>query len=260
MLKDRLRDGVVSLGAWCSIPDALAMEAVCGLGFDWVCIDMQHGCMGYESAVQLIRAADLKGVTPVVRVPWNEPGIIGRVLDAGALGLIVPMIEGADDARAVVDAARYPPLGRRSFGPTRVGLRDGRDYFATANDRVAVIPMIETRGALDQIDAIVAVPGVDAVFIGPYDLSVALGLPPGENDGEAAFDDALARVVAACAAAGKGAAILSGGARGARRVEQGFTIVSVTGDIGGLAAGCRAELRAVQKSLPGAASASPREG
>lgn len=248
-LRTQLRNGRVTLGAWCMLPDALATEAIAGLGFDWVCIDLQHGGMDLETAVHMIRAADLAGVTPVVRVPWNEPGIIGRVLDAGALGLIVPMIEDAAGARAVVDAARYPPVGRRSFGPTRVGLRDGPGYFADADQRIAVIPMIETRGALDQVDAILAVDGVDAVFIGPYDLSVALGLPPGENDGEPAFDAALTRVVDACRRAGRGAAILSGGARGARRVEQGFTMVSVAGDVPGLVSGCRRELETVRKGL-----------
>lgn len=249
-LRTQLREGRVTLGAWCMLPDALATEAVAGLGFDWVCIDMQHGGMDLETAVHMIRAVDLAGVTPVVRVPWNEPGIIGRVLDAGALGLIIPMIEDAADARGAVDAARYPPAGRRSFGPTRVGLRDGPGYFADADQRVAVIPMIETRGALDQVDAILAVEGVDAVFIGPYDLSVALGLPPGENDGEPAFDRALATVVDACRRAGRGAAILSGGAKGIRRVEQGFTMISVAGDVPALVSGCRRELGTVRKGLP----------
>ncbi|MCG8506915.1 MAG: aldolase/citrate lyase family protein [Sphingomonadales bacterium] len=249
MLKDILSKEGAALGAWCMIPDALAAEAIAKQGFDWLCIDMQHGCMGYETAVAMIRAADLAQVAPVVRVPWNEPGVIGRVLDAGALGIIVPMIETAQDAADAVQAALYPPLGRRSFGPVRVGLRDGPGYFASANERVAVIPMIETREALENVEEIVAVPGVAAAFVGPFDLSVALGLPPRDNDGEPAFDNALARVLAACESAGKPAAILSNGALGARRVTQGFSMVSVSTDIAALGAACAGELGRVRGEL-----------
>ncbi|RAV76533.1 HpcH/HpaI aldolase family protein, partial [Aerococcus loyolae] len=183
-LKARWKAGEVTLGAWCMMPGALSAEALALLGFDWVLIDMQHGGMDYQMAVDMIRAIDLAGVAPIVRVPWNDPGIIGRVLDAGALGLVIPMIETVEDARRAVDACLYPPAGRRSFGPVRVALRDGNGYFATANDRVAVIPMIETSAALAAVDEIAGLPGVDAVFVGPFDLSVALGLPPGDNDGK----------------------------------------------------------------------------
>ena len=105
-LKPRWATGEVTLGAWCMMPGALGVETVAGLGFDWVLVDMQHGCMGYEGALEMIRAADIAGVCPIVRVPWNEPGIIGRVLDAGAMGVLVPMIESVDDARRAIDAAQ----------------------------------------------------------------------------------------------------------------------------------------------------------
>lgn len=114
-------------------------------------------------------AADAFGISPIVRVPWNEPGIIGRVLDAGALGVLVPMIQTADDAKRVVEACLYPPSGRRSFGPIRVGARDGMGYALKANERVAVIPMIE---ALEAVEEIAAVPGVDALFVGPFEFRV----------------------------------------------------------------------------------------
>lgn len=242
MLTERWSRGGAALGAWCMIPDALAAEALASQGFDWICIDMQHGCMDYTDALAMIRAVDVAGSTPVVRVPWNEPGIIGRMLDAGAAGLIIPMIESVDDARRAVDAARYPPLGRRSFGPIRVGLRDGNSYAATANERVMLIPMIETRAALAAAADIMALPGVDAAFIGPYDLSIALGLPPGNNDGHAAFDDALATVVQACHANDRHAAILGNAELAPRRIEQGFSMVSVTTDIHALIASAGADL------------------
>lgn len=248
-LKQRWARGEVTLGAWCFLPGALSAEILARAGFDWVLVDMQHGCMGYETAVEMIRAIDLAGVTPVVRVPWNEPGIVGRMLDAGAMGIIAPMIQGPDDARRLVEACRYPPLGRRSLGPIRVGVRDGPTYVPTANDRVAVIPMIETAEALETVEAIAAVPGVDALFVGPFDLSFALGLPPGDNDGAPAFDAALARVNAAAQAAGVATAVLSTAALAPKRAQQGFRMISVLNDNVALASAAGASLAAVRAAL-----------
>lgn len=245
-LKARWKAGDVTLGAWCMIPSALTAEGLGKAGFDWVLVDMQHGCMDYGTASEMIRAIDLSPAVPLARVPWNDPGIIGRVLDAGALGVVIPMIQSVEDARRAVEACLYPPHGRRSFGPIRVGMRDGPGYFAGANDRVAVIPMIETAEAFANVDAIAAVPGVDALFVGPYDLSVALGLPPGENDGIAIFDEALATIVAAARKAGIAPAILSSAGTAARRIEQGFQMISVVTDISTLTAAATAALQGVR--------------
>jgi 4-hydroxy-2-oxoheptanedioate aldolase len=245
-LKSRWAAGETTLGAWCMIPGAFSAEAVARNGFDWVLVDMQHGAMDYETALAMIRAIDLTPAVPLVRAPWNEPGIIGRLLDAGALGVVIPMIETPEDARRAVEACLYPPSGRRSFGPIRVGMRDGPAYFATANDRVAVIPMIETAEALASVEAIAAVPGVDALFVGPFDLSIALGLPPGDNDGKLAFDNAIARISAAARAAGIATAVLSNTRIAPLRIAQGFQMISVTTDITALAAGTRADLEAVR--------------
>lgn len=248
-LKPRWATGEVTLGAWCMMPGALGVETVAGLGFDWVLVDMQHGCMGYEGALEMIRAADIAGVCPIVRVPWNEPGIIGRVLDAGAMGVLIPMIESVDDARRAIDAALYPPAGRRSFGPVRVGMRDGMTYAMDANERIAVILMIETAAALAAAEEIAALPGADALFVGPFDLSVALGLPPGDNDGKPAFDEAISRVIAACKRNGKAAAVLSNASVAPLRVEQGFQMISVTTDTAALASASAASLAAVKKKM-----------
>ena len=229
-LKVRWRRDELTLGAWCLLPNALSAEMLAKGGFDWVLVDMQHGCMDYETALNMIRAIDLGGVTPLVRVPWNEPGIIGRMLDAGAMGVVVPMIQDAEDARRAVDACLYPPAGRRSFGPIRVGTRDGAGYFASANQRVAVMPMIETADALANVEAIAAVPGVDALFVGPFDLSIALGLPPGDNDGEPLFDAALARIGEAARAAGIATAVLANADLTPLRARQGFRMISVVTD------------------------------
>jgi len=242
----RWKAGDVTFGAWCMMPGALGVEVVGGQGFDWVAIDMQHGCMGYEGALEMIRAADAAGVSPVVRVTVNEPDLIGRALDAGAMGIVVPMVESAEDARRAVDACLYPPLGRRSFGPVRVGLRDGPEYSRTANGRIAVIPMIETADALAAVDEIAATPWVSALLVGPFDLSLALGLPPGDNDGTPAFDDALQRVLAACKRSGLAAAVLASPRVAPLRAEQGFQMISVTTDTVALASASRAALAAVR--------------
>ncbi|MBS0411463.1 MAG: aldolase [Proteobacteria bacterium] len=248
-LKARLKAGEALLGAWCMIPGALTAEALGRAGFDWVLIDMQHGCMDYETALEMIRAVDLGGATPIVRAPWNDPGIIGRLLDAGAMGVVIPMIQTAEDARRAVEACLYPPAGRRSFGPVRVGLRDGPGYFADANDRVLVIPMIETVEALAEVDAIARTPGVDALFVGPFDLSIALGLPPGDNDGKPAFDEAIAKVSAAARAAGVATAVLSNAGVAPLRLRQGFRLVSVVTDLSALTLAARADLQTVRKTL-----------
>jgi 4-hydroxy-2-oxoheptanedioate aldolase len=248
-LRQRWAAGDVTYGAWCMMPGALGVEVVGRLGFDWVMIDMQHGCMGYEGALDMIRAADVHGLSSVVRVPWNEPGIVGRMLDAGAEAILIPMIETADDARAAVAACRYPPMGRRSLGPVRVSARDGHGYVRTANDRIAVIPMIETANALAEVEAIAAVPGVDALFLGPFDLSVALGLRPGDNDGDEVFDAAVARIANAAKAAGIALAVLSNAQVAPLRVAQGFNMISVTTDTSALANASTAALAAVRAAV-----------
>jgi len=247
-LKSRWASGEVTLGAWCMIPEPLTAEALGRAGFDWVLVDMQHGCMDYERALNMIRAIDLTPAQPIVRVPWNDPGIIGRMLDAGSLGIVIPMIQTAEDARRAVDACLYPPKGRRSFGPVRVGQRDGPGYFMEANERIAVIPMIETPEALANVEKIAAVPGVDALFVGPFDLSIALGLPPGDNDGKPAFDDAIARVSAAARSAGIATAVLSNAKVAPLRIGQGFQMISTTTDINALAMAARGDLEAVKST------------
>ena len=255
-LKSRWAAGETTLGAWCMMPGAMSAEVLGKAGFDWVLIDMQHGCMDYETTLSMIRAIDLGRAAPIVRAPWNDPGIIGRALDAGALGVVIPMIQSAEDARRAVEACLYPPLGSRSFGPVRVGLRDGPGYIASANSKVAVIPMIETAQALAEVDEIAATPGVDALFVGPFDLSIALGLPPGDNDGNPVFDAAIAKICAAAKKAGIATAVLSNARVAPLRLKQGFQMVSVVTDINALSMSCRADLEAVRNpSAAGAANA-----
>lgn len=248
-LKLRWQRGEVTLGAWCMIPSSLTAEILAKGGFEWVLIDMQHGCMDYQTAVEMIRAIDLAGITPLVRIPWNEPGIIGRMLDAGAMGIVAPMINSVGEAQNLVDACRYPPIGKRSLGPIRVGARDGMSYVVSANDRIAVIPMIETAEALAGVEDIAAVPGVDALFVGPFDLSFSLGLRPGDNDGEPKFDDAIARINAAARSNDVATAVLSTAALAPLRASQGFTMISVITDSSALAVAAHASLSSARSAI-----------
>jgi 4-hydroxy-2-oxoheptanedioate aldolase len=241
-LRDLWRSGATTLGGWLSVPSTVTAEAVARSGLDYVCIDTQHGAVEYSDAVPMIQAILLGGSRPIVRVPWNEPGIIGKMLDAGAQGVVVPMVNSVEEAEAVVRACRYAPDGARSFGPTMAAQRVEGDYVAWAREHVAVIPMIETTQAVAALDDILAVEGIDAVYVGPADLSLTLGLPPGNNDDEPTFMTALGDVASACARAGVVAGIHSTGALTPKRVESGFRMVTVTADIVAIRIGLAQEM------------------
>ncbi len=241
-LKEKWRAGEPTYGGWLSIPSSLSAEAVGHQGFDYVCIDMQHGMIDYSAATEMLLAIHSADSCPIVRVPSNDFAAINRMLDVGALGIIVPMIDSADDARAAVRACRYAPDGSRSYGPTRASFVAGPNYFATANAAVACIPMIETRPALDALEEILAVPGVDAVYVGPNDLSLALGLGPG-LDNEGAYQVAHQRIAKACAAHGVIAGIHANAGLAAKHVEAGYRMITVSSDLGALTAGAARDLR-----------------
>lgn len=250
-LKSIWNDGGTALGAWLSLREPLLAEAAANSGYDYVCVDMQHGLADYEHAVTLLHALARTPVVPIVRVPWNEQGIIGRVLDAGAMGVIIPMVNSVEEARRAVAACRYAPKGARSFGPLTAGSRYG-GYFGSADADVACIPMIETRQAVEAIDDILAVDGIDAVYIGPADLSITYGLPPGvDNPGEP-FDGALARVVDSCQRHGVVPGIHSIAALAAKRHQGGFRMITVGNDAGAAMAGMRADATAARAGVTGA--------
>ncbi|MEM1332749.1 MAG: aldolase/citrate lyase family protein, partial [Actinomycetota bacterium] len=194
----RLRRGDEVLGGWLAVPSDVSAEAMARVGFDYVCVDLQHGAISMSDARSMIGALLLGGTSPIVRVPSNDAADIGRALDAGAHAVIVPMVDSAAEAAAAVSAARYATEGgRRSWGPGLAGPRvDG--YLTWATEHVSVIPMIETRTAVDAVEEIVAVDGVHAIYVGPADLSLTLGLAPTDNDGHASFDDAVSLVADAC--------------------------------------------------------------
>lgn len=219
----------------------MVAEEVGQLGYDYVCVDMQHGLVGYEAAVEMIRSINLGGSAAFVRVPWNDPSHISKMLDAGAVGVIVPMVNSPEEAERAAAACRFAPQGERSHAVTRAArLGGGGGASATGAGRVATpeemnqevvcVPMVETTQAVADVAAIAAVPGVDAVYVGPGDLSLSLGLEPGNNDGTDSFDQALAQVLDACRAAGVAAGIQANPQLAQARVDQGFDLVTVATD------------------------------
>ncbi len=220
-----------SAGVWLGLGDLQAAEAMASVGFDWLCVDLQHGFIDAADLAKILTATATSATTPLVRVVANAFDQIGKALDAGAHGVIVPMVNTAEEAAQAVAACRYPPHGRRSNGPIR-GVSNAGDYLSSANTEIACILMIETAEGLANVDAIAATEGVDALFIGPVDMCLTLGL--GASDFAAPkFLDALNRVVAACAANDKPAGIFGYTPQLASKyLSEGFTFASIGTDTG----------------------------
>lgn len=241
-LRERWNTGATTLGAWMFFREPIVAEAAGDTGYDYVCIDMQHGLADYGDVVAMLQGLSRTPATPIVRVPWNEPAMIGRVLDAGALGVIIPMVNTAEEAAQAVAACRYAPIGKRSLGPIAAMVRHGSAYFRWANERVACLPMIETIEAVENIDEILAVPGIDAIYVGPADLSLTLGLPPLMDNADQRFQDALTTIVDACRRHGVVAGIQASAALAETRTKQGFQMITVGYDQAPVVAALRADL------------------
>lgn len=168
-------DGGTVINGWLAIPSSISAELMALQDWDSVCIDLQHGAIGYETALTMLQAISTTSKTPIIRVPANESGIIGKVLDAGAYGVICPMVNTAAEALSFVRSCRYAPMGQRSVGPLRASLYAGADYVKHANTTVLTMPMIESAEAVKNLDQILATPGLDSVYVGPSDLSVSMG-------------------------------------------------------------------------------------
>lgn len=224
------------------------------LGFDWICIDLQHGLMDYSHLTQLMPAIAHAPATPLVRVAANQGDQIGKALDAGAHGVIVPMVNTAEEAQRAAAACRYPPQGLRSCGPIRAAMHEGMAYLKTANDQVACVVMIETQQGLDNVDAIAAVDGVDALFVGPMDLCYGLGLAPG-NFADPAFKAALEAVLAACARHNRAAGMFGyNTAMATQSLEAGFDFASAGTDGNFMRSGAIQALSAMRSDVAPTAS------
>jgi 4-hydroxy-2-oxoheptanedioate aldolase len=195
-LRERFASGYVALGGWISIPGSITAEAMAATDLDYLCIDMQHGLVDYSDSVQILQALTLGTATPAVRVPENTPSHISKALDTGAMAIIIPMVNSTAECEAAVESCYYSPKGGRSFGPTRALWVEGSDYCERANDTISCIPMVETVAAVEAIDGIISVPGVEAIYVGPADLAISMGLAPGQAQPE--FLEMLATIVEAC--------------------------------------------------------------
>jgi 4-hydroxy-2-oxoheptanedioate aldolase len=249
--ENRLRtiwsEGGTVVNGWLHVPSSFSAEVMAHAGYDSLTIDMQHGPVDYGSLVPMLQAISTTDTAPVVRVPWHDSGLIMQVLDAGCYAVICPMVNTREQAEAFVGACRYPPAGYRSYGPFRAALYGGEDYTDYADDTVVTMAMIETREALDNLDEILGVTGLDAVFVGPSDLGQSLGYGPGVDREEPEVVEAIDRVLAAARDRGLPAGIFTGSTGSASRmVEKGFRFVNVSTDaqlMAGAAAGVVADLK-----------------
>ena len=166
------------VNAWLSIPNSFTAEAFGKMGWDSITIDMQHGQNDYQTSIAMLQSLASSKSVPMVRVPWNEPGIIMKMLDLGVMGIISPMINNKNDCEKFISYCYYPPLGQRSFGPMRAQLVHGTSYFNKANKNILSFAMIETKEAVENLDEILSVPNLTGVYIGPADMSSSYGLPP----------------------------------------------------------------------------------
>ncbi len=235
MRENRLRtlwkSGGAAVNGWLTIPSSFSAETMAHQGWDTLTIDMQHGMIDDAALVPMLQAISTTDTVPVVRVPWLEPGIVMRALDAGAYGVICPMVNTREDAQKLVAYSHYPPRGTRSFGPLRAVLYAGLDYVQHANDTIAVFAMIETAEALDNLDDILSVEGLDAIYIGPSDLSLALGCTPTFDDLEPKAFEAVEHILARAKAHGVVAGIHNGTPEAARRrITKGFQFVTISSD------------------------------
>lgn len=233
--KRLLMAGKPALGLFMTSGSALAAEIVGGLGFDWTLVDLQHGENNLGNLSPMLQAISATPSTPFVRVPVNDFMLIGRALDLGAYGIVVPLVNARVDAERAAHAAKYMPRGARSWGPVRGALYGGSDYFQHADDETMLVVMIETGEAVENAREILSVPGIDGCLIGQNDLSISFGVPPEGAAGVTVpepVEEAIAAVVAACHETGKIAGIQLYGAEAAnRRIRQGFRFVGLGADV-----------------------------
>jgi 4-hydroxy-2-oxoheptanedioate aldolase len=249
-LRELWRAGGAAVNGWLAIPNSFSTETMAHQGWDSLTIDLQHGLVDYAAMVPMLQAISTTPTVPVVRVPWLEAGILMKVLDAGAYGVICPMVNTREDAQRLVAYTHYAPRGTRSFGPVRASLYGGPDYAVHANDTIVTFAMIETAAALDQLDEILSVEGLDAIYVGPSDLSLALGCRPVFDDVDPKAAEAIDHILARAKHHGVVAGIHNGTTEGAlARVAKGFQFVTVGSDARLMAAGARQVVDRMQEGL-----------
>lgn len=244
MRPNRLREiwaqGGAVINGWLAIANSFSAETMAHQGWDSLTIDLQHGVVDYAGMVPMLQAISTTNTVPVVRVPWLEPGIIMKTLDAGAYGVICPMVNTRADAEKLVAYTHYAPQGTRSFGPVRALLYGGADYPQHANNTIVAFAMIETAQALENLDDILATPGLDAIYIGPSDLSLALGCKPTFDDLDPKAAEAVQHILNRAKAHGVVAGCHNGTPEAAlKRIAMGFQFVTISSDARLMAAGAQ---------------------
>jgi 4-hydroxy-2-oxoheptanedioate aldolase len=257
---DKLRSGKPAVGTWLSLSSPVSAELMARVGWDWLVVDAEHSPVGFDTMVNCFRATQLGGAVPMARVPWNDTVWIQRTLDAGALGLVVPMVNTAEDAKNVVNNMKYATKGQRSFGGSRVASYIDGDYRTWTDKNLAIIVMIETAQAVENAEAILAVEGVVGCFIGPNDLALSMGIDPGEIGPGTEHEVAMLKVLAAAQKTGKAAGKhCYNAAELSERIAQGFQFLALSSDAGLLGKAAREEFGGIDFTGGSEASAADVE-
>ena len=254
-LKELFKTGKPIINSWLSIPSSFSAESMAQQSWDSLTIDMQHGLIDYSSAVNMLQAISTTDITPMARVNWNEPGQIMKILDAGCYGVICPMVSNRKEAEKFVQACQYPPKGYRSFGPIRASIYGGSDYAKHADNEILKLAMIETKEALEKLDEILDTPNLDGIYIGPADLSLAVGEEPSFDKPEdtKAYKEIL-RVLEAAKKRKLIAGLHNGTPEYAQKMlDKGFNLVTVGSDSRYITAGAKTDLEKL-KGIKGSKS------
>ena len=229
------KEGKPVINGWLTIPNSFTAEAMAKMEWDSLTIDMQHGLNDYSSSISMLQAISNSSTVPFARVPWNEPGIIMKMLDAGTCGIIAPMINNKEECERFVSYCRYPPLGQRSFGPMRAQLVYGSDYFNNANSQIVTLAMIETQEAVNSLDEILSVKNLNGVYIGPADMSIAYGLEPKFDVKEDPVFSNIKLIVKKAKEYGKIAGIHNGTTQYAKEmIALGYQFITISSDYRGM--------------------------
>ena len=237
-VKEKLMKTELSLGGWLNLSSPMAAEIMAASGYEWLAIDAEHSAFEINLNADTFRAIAARGAVPFVRTWDHDPVTLARILDAGAFGIIVPHVSTPEQAQALVDAMRYPPVGHRSAGTGRIAVY-GPEYKDVANDEILIIPQIEDMEGINNTEVIMSVDGIDVGFLGPGDLSLAMGVERGHPDHEAAIQTFLA----GCKSAGKPAGLPERDLEIVKkRIQEGFLFIDMASDLRTLESG-------VQKAL-----------
>jgi 4-hydroxy-2-oxoheptanedioate aldolase len=248
-LKDIFKQGGSAINGWLQIPNSFTAELMANQSWDSLTLDMQHGVIDYSHAISMLQAISTTNVVPLARVNWNEPGQIMKILDAGAYGIICPMVSNRKEAENFVQACMYPPRGYRSYGPIRGLVYGGPDYADEANYEILKFAMIETKESLDNLDEIMQTPGLDGIYIGPADLSLAIGEKPSFDKPEG---DPVYKVIMKILEHAKKNKIIAGIQNGQpeyadKMIKKGFQLVTIGTDQRFMTAAAKAALGIIRK-------------